>query len=73
MTSSLEKLMEFARNVRMSAEEQEQQRRSFAYGSAAIENSDVTREFIRRAADEIAAGRKQIVDERTAAPSPLTK
>jgi hypothetical protein len=38
----------------MSADEIEQQRRSFAYGNANIENSDVTREIIDQAAEKLA-------------------
>ena len=64
MKSDLQELMELARFVEMTAEEQELQRRSFAYGSALIENSNITRNSIQRAAEEMTTGRKQIVDER---------
>lgn len=65
MSSSLEKLEKMARTVKMTPQQKEQQRRSFAYGSAAIENSHITRESISRAAEEIAAGRRQVVDQRS--------
>lgn len=64
MTSDLQKLTELARNIAMTPQEQEEQRRSFAYGTALIENSNITRESIQRAAEEMSSGRKQIVDER---------
>jgi len=45
----------------MTDERREEQRRSFAYGNAAISNSLVTREMIDRAADEVAAERDEDV------------
>jgi hypothetical protein len=50
MTGNLRELIEKSRSVQMSEREAEQQRRSFAYGSAKIENSDITRELIDEAA-----------------------
>ncbi|HEV7797801.1 MAG TPA: hypothetical protein VGO73_06585 [Pyrinomonadaceae bacterium] len=47
-------LIERSKRVQMSADEIEQQRRSFAYGNANIENSDVTREIIDQAAEKLA-------------------
>ena len=38
----------------MTSEETEAQRRSFAYGNAKIDNQNITREMIDKAADEIA-------------------
>jgi hypothetical protein len=38
----------------MSKQEQEQQRRSFAYGNTKIENRDITQEAIERAATILA-------------------
>ncbi len=38
----------------MTPEEQEEQRRSFAYGNTKIENEDITRETIDREADALA-------------------
>ena len=46
MTSRLEALIRKARTVRMTAQEAEEQRRSFAYGYIKMENSRVTREMI---------------------------
>lgn len=42
------------RTLPMTAAEREEQRRSFAYGNAAIANGHVTREAIDRAAEELA-------------------
>ena len=42
----LERLMERARKVEMTAEDQAEQRRSFAYGNSAFENPRITREMI---------------------------
>jgi Fic family protein len=53
MTHELEKLLERAKHVRMSEGDKERQRRSFAYGSAKIENDDITKEIIDEAADRI--------------------
>jgi hypothetical protein len=50
MSKELDALLKAARNVSMTPEEQEQQRRSFAYGNANIENERVTKETIDRAA-----------------------
>jgi hypothetical protein len=51
--NEIEILVERVRRVRMSATEAEQQRRSFAYGNANIENADVTRELIESVAEEL--------------------
>ena len=48
---TLEELVELARRVPMTAEQHEEQRRSFAYGNAKIENDAITREMIDRQAD----------------------
>lgn len=53
MTSDLAKLIERSRSVTMTGEQLEKQRRSFAYGSAKIENDDITREMIDVAAEKI--------------------
>ncbi len=49
----IEILVERVKRVKMTATEAEEQRRSFAYGNANIENSDVTREVINRAAEHL--------------------
>ena len=43
----------------MSSEEKEEQRRSFAYGNANIENKMVTRDTIDRQADRLKSGDEQ--------------
>jgi hypothetical protein len=53
MTDELEKLLEAARYRPLTPSEQEQQRRSFAYGNANIENARVTRETIDEQAEEL--------------------
>jgi hypothetical protein len=53
MTKHLQDLLAGAKNVVLTPEEKEQQRRSFAYGNVAIENPHITREMVDRAADEI--------------------
>lgn len=53
MTKHLQHLLEAAKNVVLTPEEKEQQRRSFAYGNTVIENPRITREMIDRAADAI--------------------
>ena len=53
MTKHLEALLDAAKKVVPTAEEKEQQRRSFAYGNTKIENSRITREMVDRAADAI--------------------
>ncbi len=42
----LERLIERARKVEMTPEDQAAQRRSFAYGNSAFENPRITREMI---------------------------
>ena len=46
MLKGIEALIEKARRVRMSNEQQEAQRRSFAYGNAAFENPRITRDMV---------------------------
>jgi hypothetical protein len=53
MTEKLETLIEIARAVRMSADESEQQRRSFAYGNTKIENQRITREIVDQQAEAL--------------------
>lgn len=54
MSNDLEKLVKLARSVRMTKEQQEQQRRSFAYGNAGLENDLITREMIDEQAEKLA-------------------
>lgn len=53
MTKHLDNLLEAAKDVVLTPEEKEQQRRSFAYGNTAIENPRITREMVDRAADSL--------------------
>ena len=48
------RLLERAKGIRMSSGEREQQRRSFAYGNANIENEAVTRDVIDEVAERMA-------------------
>jgi hypothetical protein len=59
MTRELELLIEAARKVRPSPEQQEEQRRSFAYGNTAIENEMITRKMIDEQAEAIARERSR--------------
>lgn len=47
---SIDVLLERARNVRMTSQQKEEQRQSFAYGNTNIENSRITRETVQREA-----------------------
>ena len=53
MTVALERLIEKAKKYPMSDAQQEEQRRSFAYGNANIENSLVTREIVDQEAEKL--------------------
>ena len=53
MPEDLENLIEEARSRPFSATEREEQRRSFAFGNANIENPDVTRETVDAAAEAL--------------------
>lgn len=53
MKDTLQNLLEAAKQIVLTPQEKEQQRRSFAYGNAVIENPRITREMIDRAADEL--------------------
>jgi hypothetical protein len=54
MPEELKRLVEAAREVKMSPAEREEQRRSFAYGNTAFENPLITREMVDREADKLA-------------------
>ena len=54
MSENLEFLLEQAKKVKMTPAQQEEQRRSFAYGNTQIENDLITREMIDEAADRLA-------------------
>ena len=53
-TDKLAQLIETAKKIEMSSREQEQQRRSFAYGNTKVENKDITPEAIEKAANALA-------------------
>jgi hypothetical protein len=58
MNESLEKLISLASKVWMAPHENESQRRSFAYGSAKIENDRITRQMVDEAAEKLKAAGK---------------
>jgi hypothetical protein len=51
--TDLDILIEAARKVQPSPDQEEEQRRSFAYGNTAFENSLITREMVDRQAEAI--------------------
>jgi hypothetical protein len=59
MTKSLELLNEAAKNAAPSPQQEEEQRRSFAYGNTAFENSLITRQMIDEQAEAIARNRHE--------------
>jgi hypothetical protein len=50
MSKELQELVEFARSIRMTPEEYEQQRRSLVYGNTSIGNERITKDTIELAA-----------------------
>ena len=50
MTENISRLIEMAKKAEVTPAQKEAQRRSFAFGNTAIENDDITRELIDRAA-----------------------
>jgi hypothetical protein len=59
MQRDLETLLEAARKAVPSPEQQEEQRRSFAFGNTAFENSLITREMIKEQAEAIVRERDE--------------
>jgi hypothetical protein len=53
MTDKLATLIEMARAVKMSRPDQEEQRRSFAYGNTKIENDMITRQIVDEEAEAL--------------------
>jgi hypothetical protein len=53
MPHALEDLLEVVKRIIPSAEQREQQRRSFAYGNTAFENNLITREMVDREAERL--------------------
>jgi len=58
MAKDLQELLERAKKIKMTPEQQEEQRRSFAYGNTKIENDLITREMIDEAAERLARERR---------------
>jgi hypothetical protein len=58
MTKELEKLLETAKKHASNPAEQEEQRRSFAYGNTKIENSRITREMVDEEAERLEKAKK---------------
>jgi hypothetical protein len=52
-------MLEVAKNVVLTPQEKEQQRRSFAYGNTKIENPRITRAMIDRAADALSGPQRE--------------
>ncbi len=59
MFEALQQLLEAAKKAQPSAQQREDQRRSFAYGNTAFENKLITREMIDRQAEIIAQERDE--------------
>jgi hypothetical protein len=59
MPNHLAELLEKAKAVPITPEDEREQRESFAYGSANIENEYVTREVVRRASELLESMRKR--------------
>lgn len=53
MPEGLSELLERTRDSKMTPEQREEQRRSFAYGNLKIEDPEITRDSIDRAAKEL--------------------
>jgi len=57
MSKELQQLIEAAKKVDMTPAQLEEQRRSFAFGNANIENERVTRETVAKAAELLNRGK----------------
>ena len=53
MNDKLNELLDKAKKVKLSPEQKEEQRRSFAYGNTNIENSRITRKTVDCEAEEL--------------------
>jgi hypothetical protein len=60
VSEELDELIEMARTIRMTPEQAERQRRSFAYGNVKIENDSIPWEMIDRAAEDWKRGDRAI-------------
>ena len=54
MTEALIALIEAAKKLQPTEQQREEQRRSFAYGNTAFENSDITRAMVDEQAERLA-------------------
>jgi len=52
-SQELDRLIEMARRVEMSDADKEQQKISFAYGNTRIENSSITWDTVKKAAEDL--------------------
>jgi hypothetical protein len=59
MTEKLRELLEAAKATKISPEQSEAQRRSFAYGNTKIENSRITRDTIDKEAEKLKFEKKR--------------
>ena len=64
MAQELDKLIQAARLREFTAEEREEQRRSFAYGNTKIENPRITRETVDKAAEALIAEKRVRAERR---------
>ena len=64
MTDALKKLLNAAKSAKPTPEQQESQRRSFAFGNTAFENPLITREMVDRQAEALAREAKERRDKR---------
>ena len=55
--AELDRLIELARHVKMTASDAEAQRRSFAYGNAAFENPLITKKMVDQEAEKLKSGK----------------
>jgi hypothetical protein len=57
MSNDLKQLLDKAKTAKVSPEQKEEQRRSFAYGNTNIENPRITREMVDEAAEKLKKSR----------------
>ena len=53
MSDELSRLLEMAKRVEMTPAQEEEQRRSFAYGNTKVENDTITWDTVNKAAEEL--------------------
>lgn len=61
--SEFQILLDHAKRVKMSPEQEEAQRRSFAFGNANIENDAVTREMVDEAAEKLRSSEAKALNQ----------